>query len=204
MGEKNKPTVASTLLTHLMAFVFFVLFPALVTAIAPVSYLRFEKQADGVAFSGTQCLLFFIPYKSYSIPSVTGIGDKVIASRVRTAEERRRFNSGPGVVEGEAALIVTGADDRTESVPVSPASIKSVEERARKFVESPTDKPLSIFVVANWKFSLFVGGMVSLLTVLYVVGIVLSIFHRILKVAGLSKAGETLAPVEENRDSARD
>ncbi len=204
MGEKSKPTVASTLLTHLMAFVFFVLFPALVTAIAPVAYLRFEKQPDGVAFSGKQCLLFFIPYKSYSIPSVTGIGDKVIASRVRTAEERRRFNSGPGVIEGEAALIVMGADGLTASIPVSPASIKSVEERARNFTESPTDYPLSMFVVANWKFSLFVGGMVSLLTVLYVVGIVLSIFHGILKFAGLSKAGETLTPVVEHRDSTRD
>lgn len=168
----------------------------MVTAIAPVSYIQFEKQGDGVSFTARQCLLFCIPYKIHSIPRVKSIGNKVIASREKTAEERRRFKSGPGTIEGEASLIVTGEDDRSTAVPVSPVSIKSVSERAQAFVLEPTEQPLSMFVVANWKFSLIFGGLASLLTVLYVFGIVATIIQGLYRVAGFSRPGETFQPAE--------
>lgn len=166
--------------------------PAVVTAIAPVSYMRFEKQGDDVSFTANQCLLFCIPYKVHSIPKVKSVGNKVIAARSKTAEERRRTNSGRATIEGEASLIVTGEDDQSTAVPVSPVSIKSVTERAEAFLDSPNEKPLSMFVVANWKFSLIFGGLVSLFTVMYVVGIVVTIFMGLYRLAGFSRAGETI------------
>jgi hypothetical protein len=168
----------SWLFGHVIAFVFCVGFPALVTAIAPVSWVRFEKVGDHVRANAKTCTLFFIPYRNNTIDPVIGIGDRFIAGKV----ERRRSNESRTRSEDEAFLVIHGEQVSVE-VPVTPFNIKSVTERSKTFIEAPTDQPLKMFVVANWKFSMIAGGLISLLTVLYVVGVVLSFFAMLKRLA---------------------
>ena len=167
-----------TVLTLLIGLVCFVAVPALVTAVAPVSYVRFEKRDGHVAASVSQCLLFVIPYSQSTIEPVKGFEERVIASRTRmpTAHERRQNKDHNVTVEGEATLIIIGEDEQSVSVRVSPVNIHDVKERAEKFLKEPTDTPLSLFVVANWKFSVLVGGVLSLLTILYIGGSICAFF----------------------------
>ncbi len=161
------------LLGHFIAFFFCVIFPALLTAIAPVSWIKFTRVGDKVVSRSHVCTLFFIPYQSKTIDPVIGIGDDFIAGKY---ESRRTGTRDRVKSEDEAFLLIQGEND-TAKVPVSPVNIKGVAEKAKAFLDNPQSTEQRFFVVANWKFSIFAGGLISLLTVLYVVGITLSIFQ---------------------------
>lgn len=158
---------------HAIAFFFCVIFPGLVTAIAPVSWIKFTRVGDKVVSRSHVCTLFFIPYQSKTIDPVVGLGDDFIAGKYETRRTgtRDRVKS-----EDQAFLLIQGESD-TAKVPVSPVSIKSVTEKAQAFLDDPNATERRFFVVANWKFSLFAGGAISLLTVLYVAGVTLSILQ---------------------------
>jgi len=49
-------------------------------------------------------------------------------------------------------------------------------------------------VVANWKFSVLVGGLVSLLTVAYLFGMLLTVYRYLLRLSGFA-AEEQSQPV---------
>jgi hypothetical protein len=172
---KKANSLRDLLLGHLIAFLFCVLFPALVTAIAPVSWIKFERQGGKVIARSRICTLFFIPYRSKTIDPVIGLGDDFIAGKYET---RRTGNRERVRSEDEAFLLIHGKSD-TAKIPVSPASIKSVTAKAKAFLDDPNSTERRFFVVANWKFSIFAGGLISLLTVLYVVGITLSIIQSL-------------------------
>jgi hypothetical protein len=53
--------------------------------------------------------------------------------------------------------------------------MKDVRERVEAFLQDESRSELRFWTVANWKFSVIFGGLISLLTVLYVVGVVGSI-----------------------------
>lgn len=198
-GAQQKTTPMSLFI----GFVGCVVFPALVTAIAPVSYVRFEKQGDNVSVTSKQCLLFCVPYLVQKATGVHTVGNKVIAARKLNADERRRRrDDGRNVtVEGEGTLILTGEDGEVK-VTVSPASIKTATERAEAFVKAPTEEGLSMFLVANWKFSILFGGFVSLLTPLWVVGFVLWIGQQLIRLTGYRSPGETFELVVEEKSDA--
>lgn len=185
--SKSRKTTFSSLA---IGFVACVIFPGFVTAIAPVSWIRFERAGDFVSATTQTCVFFVIPYKTQHVSPVIGIGDHFIAgtlsSRRPGQSERDRTRS-----EDEAFLEIHGEETSAE-ISVSPVNIKSVVERSESFLKDPSAKELRLTVIANWKFGLFAGGFVSLLTLLYVAGLVGLLFQSLWKLAKFSvvPAGE--------------
>lgn len=191
---KKSKSFRDFLLGHAIAFFFCVIFPGLVTAIAPVSWVSFQKQSDKVIANAKVCTLFFIPYQNKTIDPVVGVGDQFISGTY----SRRKGNRDSVKSEDQAFLMIHGEGDSQAKVPVSPVNIKSVTERAEAFLKDPQSTKLNLFVVANWKFSIFAGGAISLLTLLYAVGVTLSIFQGIWKaIRYMLSPGEPLVPRNE-------
>lgn len=189
---KKKDGVGSVLFGHAIAFVGCVLFPGFVTAVAPVSWVRFERTGENVSAKAQVCAFFVVPYRTMVIDPVVGVGDRFVAGHITDSDRRRNRNVRS---EDEAFLEIHGKDE-SFSVPVTPFNIESISRRAHEFLDDPSSTELRMTVVANWKFSVIGGGLVSLLTVLYVVGVGLSILavpSRLLKrVAGIGSGPETL------------
>lgn len=173
--------------SHLLGVVFCLLFPALVTGIAPVSWIEFHRQGGQVAAHVDICTLFFIPYRSVTIDPVIGIDNRFIAGHVtpRDHHHDRATRS-----EDEAYLIIHGANEQSINVPVSPVNIQQVKERVENFRTQSQDEELKLFVVANWKFSIIAGGLVSLLTVLYALGMVLAFYRLLWRLSGFSPSAD--------------
>jgi hypothetical protein len=179
--SKKKHSLRDFLFGHAIAFFFCVIFPGLVTAIAPVSYVSFERDGEKVVARARVCTLFVIPYQNKRIDPVVGLGDHFIAGTVG----RRVGNRDAVRSEDQAYLMIHGeSEENYAKVPVSPVNIKSVTEKAEAFLKDPQSTKLNFFVVANWKFSVFAGGLISLLTVLYVVGVTLSILQGLWRLIG--------------------
>lgn len=142
--------------------------PALMTASAPVSWLEFTRAGDRVAVKTQTCLFFVIPYRVNELADVKQIGT--------TFHEGEKLHKRPGDgkrgrAENEASIVLHGPQEGQDvSVPVSPASIKSVEARVKAFLEDPQQQNLSVFTVANWKVGLIFAIPVCLLTVLFIIG----------------------------------
>ena len=142
--------------------------PALMTACAPVSWLEFTRAGEQVSVKTQTCLFFVIPYRVYELADVKRIettfhrGDNL---------HKRPGDGKQGRAEDQGALVLHGPQEGHDvTVPVSPASIKSVEARVKAFLDDPQQQSLSVFTVANWKVGLIFAIPVCLLTVLYVIG----------------------------------
>ena len=177
--RSRKKSFGSTLLSHILVIFFCVGFPALVTGIAPVSWIKFERQDEQVSATAKICLLFVVPYRTMTVTPVIGVGDRFVGGTV-TREERdgRTIRTRS---EDEDYLVIRGNDQAAE-VPVSPFSIKSVVMKSESFLKDERMTELNLFVVANWKFSVIAGGLVSLLTVLYVFALIYEITLRFIRV----------------------
>lgn len=183
--RKQKTTPGSLAL----GFVFCVLFPGFVTAIAPVSWVRFERSGELVSATTKTCVFFVIPYRTQHVSPVIGVSDDFIAG---TLSSRRPGHSGSDRTrsEDEAFLEIHGENSSAE-VPVSPINIKRVLQRSEEFLKDPRAEELRLTVIANWKFGLIAGGFVSLLTVLYVVGLVMLVFQSARKLVGFGVTGNS-------------
>ena len=150
--------------SQLFLLFFCVGFPGLCTAIAPVSWVKFQRTGDRVSAKAQVCVFFVLPYKTMTVDPVVGIGDRFVGgteSRERRSGQRDRVTKS----EDQGYLVIQG-DDHAAEVPVTPFNLKSVIERSEAFLEDPQATELKLFVVANWKFSVIMGGLTSLLTVL--------------------------------------
>lgn len=189
-GRFTKPwprRVAGFLGSQLLAAAVFIGLPALVTAIAPVSWIKYERRGDQVAATAQTCLLFFVPYKTVHVANVTGFNKRIVAG-TETRERRTGRSDRVTRSEDQGYLLVQAVAASTE-IPVTPHDIDSVIERSEAFLKSSQPSELKLFVVANWKFSILMGGIVSLLTVLYfatiLFGILLKMIHLVQKLLGV-------------------
>lgn len=186
MAKAKNDGWGDLLIGHVIAFVACVAFPGFVTAIAPVSWIYFERHGDKVTARTHTCLFFVIPYSSKTVDPVVGIGDRFVRG---TVSRSRSSNSRTTRSEDEGFLVIQGIDKKVE-VSVTPFNIDRVAERAHEFLEDPQSTQLRMTVVANWKFSVFVGGLISLLTVIYVLGMTFSIFRWLLRLVGFLNDNE--------------
>jgi len=176
--ETAPRTWKSILIRHLFGLLVCIGLPALVTAIAPVSWLKFQRQGDRVAARAETCLLFVIPFRTVSVEPVIAVGERTIEGRV-TWERRRGKRDLEHRSESEGFLTIKGPKESVE-VQVTPFNLESVVEKVDAFLKDPAAAELKLFVVANWKFSVVAGGFVSLLTVLYLVGVVVAAGRQII------------------------
>ena len=155
------------LFEFLIGGLFCVVIPGIMTAVAPVSWLEFTRAGDRVAVKAQTCVFFVLPYRTQELAEVHGVG-----STFQRGENlhKRPGDGKQGRAEDKAALVLRGPQEGQQiSVAVSPASIKTAEERVNALLADPQQQSLSLFTVANWKVGLIFAIPVCLLTVLFVV-----------------------------------
>jgi hypothetical protein len=172
---KKKSSWKDILFGHVLALVFCVGFPGFVTAVAPVSWVTFERHGEKVSARARICMFFVVPYLIKTVDPVVGIDDRFVQGTVTRSRSDKQGNRS----EDEGFLVIHGTDHTIE-VPVTPFNVDSVTQRAEEFLTNSQANRLSMVVVANWKFSVFAGGLVCLLTLLYLFGILLGLWRGLL------------------------
>jgi hypothetical protein len=170
---------------HLLGFSCCLAMPAFWTAIAPVSFTTFTREEGKVRAVARQNLFFVIPYRTSVVEDVKEVDDRfrqgeIVRSRVDG--ERRTHRS-----ESESFLVIRGTGELVE-VPVSPVNARSTVKKAEDFLRDPKQANIRLITVANWKFSVIGGVFVTLLAMLYVTGVILSVFRffgRLMKPSGV-------------------
>lgn len=158
----------SRLVSHVAALLFCVGLPAAFTALAPVATIDFERAGPGVAVKVTSYLLFIIPYRRQALPEVNRISDEFRRGKtyVETVERNGRQVRETRRNDDEAYLVLAGYGQSIR-LPVSPANIQTVRQRAEQFLAEPEPPAMRLRTVPNWKFSVLAGGVLSLLTLIY-------------------------------------
>ena len=175
----NHSKFGEMLLQHVIVFLICVVFPGLVTLTVPSSWLTFERSGDIVSCTTRTCVFFVVPFKVQRVDQVTGIEHRERAGQTRRQREHGRETNKYVEVDGEGFLQILGANDQKAEVSVSPASLEAVVAKANEFLSSTKQETTTIFVIANWKFGALMGGVLTLFTVLYVVGYTLSLLNMI-------------------------
>jgi hypothetical protein len=165
----KKATLGEKIFGHAIFILGCVLFPAFVTAIVPLSVTRFTRDGERIHAAVRKHLLFVVPYRQIEVRNVIRVND-AFQGGTKIEQTPRRPGSSPtsGAVssEDEAFLVIEG-EDNTAKVEVSPANIRGVLEKTRDFLENSRQPDLRLVTVANWKFGVFGGGLLSLLTLFY-------------------------------------
>ena len=166
----HRPTLGGMLLQHLIVFMICVVFPGGVTMMAPATWLTYERSEEVVRCKTRTCVFFVVPFKIQQINQVIEIGHRERAGRTERQREFGRTTNKTVSVDGEGFLQIRGAGDQVVEVSVSPASLESVWQRSNDFLTSTKETTTTIFVIANWKFGGVMGGILTMFTLLYVVG----------------------------------
>jgi hypothetical protein len=125
-------------------------------------------------------MYFVVPYKVQQVDHVTEIGSREIAGRTEKQRKLGRTTDKKIHVDGEGFLQIHGDDNHLVEVSVSPVSLDSIVEKSKAFLNSATEKSITMFAIANWKFGGLMGGVLSSFTALYVVGYTLGFLNWIL------------------------
>ncbi len=184
----KKPTLGGYILQHVVVFLICIVFPGLTTMIAPATWITFQRNQETVSCTTRTCMFFVVPFKVQHVDQVTEITHRERAGETRRQKKYGRDTNKYVHVDGEGFLQVHGANDQLAEVSVSPASIESVATKCQNFIDSSTEASTTLFAIANWKFGFLMGGILSLFTLLYVVGYSLGAVKLLLSLLGLIKA----------------
>ena len=167
----KKASFGELLLQHFIVFAFCVVFPGLVTALAPASWLTFTRplEADPSCTIRT-CVFFVVPYKTQRVDSLTSVSSREREGGVKRERKNGRDTGNLVTVDGEGFLQLHGKGDQLTEVSVSPASLGRVLKQAEDFMNSEASGSRTIFVIANWKFGAIMGGILTSFTLLWVIG----------------------------------
>ena len=173
----QKTSLFQRIFAHVMSFGFCVGLPAVVTMIMPVASTTFTRSGQTVSATSVQKMFFVIPFLTETVAEVTGVDDMHVAGTLSktTPSGPKRDPMRPETRSEDMSWLVIQGRGSEVHVPVSPANIDDVRRKVRDFLEDGAAPELRIFSVANWKISVITGGVLCLLTVLYV-GIIVSSF----------------------------
>lgn len=177
----DRPTFGGMLLQYLLVFLLCFVFPGAVTMMAPVTWLTFKRSGEVVSCKTRTCVFFVVPYKTQVVAQVTAIKTQERAGRTERQRKLGKTTSKNVHVDGEGWMQIHGVDDAKAEVSVSPASLKNVEHKSNNFLNSNEQGSKTIFAIANWKFGGLMGGALSMLTLICVVGYTLAILNFIFK-----------------------
>lgn len=166
---------------YLIGFVVFVGVAAVITSLAPVSLVSFERHGDTVS-ARTHILLFLlVPVHLQVIDPVTEIDGRRDFIASQDGRVRR--------VRQVGFLVIRGGGQTIE-IPVSPMNLGSVKKRAQDFLSDPGATDLTMTLVSSWLVG--VGSVVfSLLAVVYIVGVAVAIGRFIGLLPPPGKANES-------------
>jgi len=175
--RKTSRRSESPWLMHLVGLVGCVGLPAFVTAIAPVGVTHLERVGANIRASIAWNVFFVIPYHRATVENVTAVDHRFHAGELTQMPGNTADNASRNVRSDDEAFLVIHGESGTREVPVSPASIRRVLEKARDFLNDEQATHLRLITVANYKFGVLAGGVLSLLTGLYVLGVIMSLGH---------------------------
>ena len=169
---RKKPTsFRDRFFAHALLFVSCVGFPALTTWLAPVTWTTFTRHDGRVEMKAKVCLFFVLPFRHEEVAEVTGVDEQTMAGTREkwtsgTADDQKEYIT----TESEGVLVVRGREQEAR-IAVSPANLGDVVSKAGGFLKDPTAANLPLVTVTNWKTSVVAGGILCLLTVLYIVSL---------------------------------
>ncbi len=187
MATRN-PKPASFLgkiIAQLLGWLVCIVVPGFVTAMAPVSWVTYQRQGDHVTARAEVCLFFIIPYRTVTVDPVIGFGRDTHEGSVT----RHRKTGRPDTyiqAENQGFLVINGVETEVR-VSVTPFNLDSIIEKSEAFLKDPQSTKLRLFVVANWKFSVLGGALVTSLTVIYLGSCVFVLGQMVLRALGLVK-----------------
>ena len=185
--HETRPTLAGMFLQHVIVFFICVVFPGVVTMMAPATWVSFQRNGEAVTCTTRTCMFFVVPYRIQHVDQVTGISNRERSATTRREREHGRDTGKIVHVDGEGFLQIHGSGDEFIEVSVSPASLESVVGKCNQFLSSTAEDATTIFAIANWKFGALMGGLLTSFTALYVVGYTIGLLKWIgsfLKSAG--------------------
>lgn len=165
-AESKRPaTLGEMIFGQAILLIFCVGLPVIFTAAAPLTVTNLTRENGAVTAHISKRLLFIVPFQRVTLRDTTSVGDRFVAGSTSTVRNPTG-GSRTSRTEDSAFLTIESATDSAK-VEVSPVNIKAVLEKAGSFVEDPSKTNLRLVTVANWKFGVFAGGLLSLLTVFY-------------------------------------
>ncbi len=182
----KRPKLSELLLQHVIVFLICVAFPGATTMMAPSTWLTFQRGEvgvsgeSGVTCTARTCVFFVVPFKVQRVQQVTEVTFRERAGGIERQRKYGRDTNKYVHVDGEGFLRIQGTGEEFAEVSVSPASIENVANKANDFVKSNQTGSTTIFAIANWKFGGLMGGVLTMFTLLYVVGYSLSLVKLIL------------------------
>ena len=182
--RNSRPSLGGFVLQHLIVFLICVVFPGLVTWVAPASWLNFVRDGERVRLTARTCMFFVVPFKVQRVDEVVGISSRERAGGTRRKREYGREKNQTVHEDGEGFLQIVGADGQQAEVSVSPASLERVVSTSQDFLNSNQATNLTLFAVANWKFGGLMGGVLTSFTALWVVGYSLGLVNWLFRAIG--------------------
>ncbi len=168
MPPDHRPQQPLGYIAHLVLFVACVVFPAALTMIAPVCTVDLERQGEQVTASVAWNCFFVIPFHRRVIADVTTVDDHVIAGELAQQTSRGIGDSvSEFTTESQGFFVIHGKTGEIK-VPVSPENLSDTRQKASEFLKTKNGAPsLHFRTVANWKFGVVAGGILTLFTVVY-------------------------------------
>ncbi len=173
-----KSTVQSIVVTQAIAIVCFVLVPATITFIVPRTTIELWRGENGVNAKVTRYCLLVVPAQIVNIAPLTDVYDKVTSSHKRSATvaERRRGDRNGTWVAGDGAVYLA-SDSATCHVQSTPAEAPKLTAAIEAFVSKGEPATLQLSAAAYWQLTYLLGGVLTGLCALYLVGSCLAILQ---------------------------
>jgi hypothetical protein len=167
-------TLREKLFGHAILILACVVLPGFCMLIAPLSVVQLTREDGSVRAEVSKRVWFIIPYRHQTVAPVVAIGDSFHSGEWNPNNDG---NGGSTRSEDSATLVIHGPRGDPVEVEVSPVNIHDVVRKADDFLEHSGQSKLRLIVVANWKFGVFAGGFLSLLTLFYLFVLATSFVH---------------------------
>src|SRR5580658_3986292 len=132
--RKKRVPFRDRIFAQALILLFCVGFPALVTGIAPVTWMTFTRQNGRVEMKAKVCMFFLLPFRHEEVAEVTGVDEQTIAGtrekwNIGTPDDQKNYVTS----ESEGFLVVHGRELEAR-IAVSPASLSDVKSKVRDFL----------------------------------------------------------------------
>lgn len=165
----QKAALPQRIFAHIITFGFCVAMPAAVMLAMPVAGTTLTRTGGDVSATTVRKVFFVIPFLTETVAHVTGVGSDYQHGTLSKTTRSGPVNDPkrPETRSEDMSWLVIQGRGASMEVPVSPADIDEVRREVRDFLEDATRSELRLFTVANWKISVITGGLLSVLTLVY-------------------------------------
>ena len=167
---------SSVAITQAIAIVVFVVVPIVITLVAPISTLEFQKSGAATEVVLRRYALIFVPWRTERVENVKRLRADITEEvhYANTAENRRRGRKGTSYATGQLAIIGDGPE---VIVQAAPELSKEISARFDQFAKGAGAGPETIPVYASWGLSYVLGGVVTFLCGLYLFGATVAVIQ---------------------------